>query len=103
MSDVTQILQAIEHGDFYASIGVEIVSYEVTPDEIKLELSRNRPFEDVRYRTYFIGRQGAVLKVDESFNPSYKFRGDELYVRVRVENSDRMVAWTQPVFPKSLK
>jgi hypothetical protein len=38
------------------------------------------------------------LKVDESRSPSYRFKGNELYVRARVQDSDGGVAWTQPVF-----
>ena len=55
------------------------------------------------FRTYFIGKDGKVLKVDEAYNPSYKFKGNELYVRVRVEDSDGGVAWMQPVFLRDLR
>ena len=54
------------------------------------------------YRTEFIGKDGKVLKVDETLRPSYNFTGQELYVRARITNSDGQMAWTQPVFPKSV-
>ncbi len=102
------ILAALDRGDFYASTGVELKSYEVNEREIRLELAENialrgrrRAFRHLRYRTYFIGKDGAVLKRDESLNPSYQFQGDELYVRARIEASTGARAWTQPVFVQS--
>jgi len=52
------------------------------------------------YRTEFIGKDGNLLKKDESLSPAYEFTGTELYVRTRITNSDGQVAWTQPVFRK---
>jgi hypothetical protein len=107
------ILSAIDRGDFYSvahftNLPIEFVSYNVDENGIQLKLpevskdkGNTRPGENTtRYRTYFIGKDGRVLKLDESYSPSYRFRGDELYVRVRVEDSDGGVAWTQPVFPR---
>lgn len=93
------IVAAIEHGDFYASTGVELKSYQADSKGIRLELPESRSSSGPRYRTFFIGTGGEVLKRDESLRPSYEFRGDELYVRVRVEASNGAVAWTQPIFP----
>lgn len=105
------ILAAIDSGDFYSvrhdlTGPIEFKSYEVDKSGIRIELPA--PDKDIgwalpgknptRYRTYFIGKGGKVLKVDESLTPSYKFGGDELYVRVRVQGSDGAIAWTQPVF-----
>jgi len=94
------LLAAIERGDFYASTGVQLKSYELTDDEMRLELKPDTPYRDTRFRTCFIGRDGVVLKRDGSLKPSYRFQGDELYVRARVEESNGTVAWTQPVFLK---
>jgi hypothetical protein len=91
------LVAAIDRGDFYASNGVELVDYEQSDQEIRLELPPDKRHE-VRYRTYFIGRDGQVLKRDDSLKPTYRFRGDELYVRARVEASNGTMAWTQPVF-----
>ncbi len=105
------IIDAIDRGDFYSvrhdlTMPIEFKSYEVDKNGIRLELPA--PDKDIgwalpgknptRYHTYFIGKGGKVLKLDESLSPSYKFSGDELYVRARVEGSDGAVAWTQPVF-----
>lgn len=101
------LLDAIDKGDFYASTGVELLDYEVSGEAIHIELPEEVYVFDwlesgrnpTRYRTYFIGRSGEVLAIDESLKPRYEFRGDELYVRARIEDSSGAVAWTQPVFP----
>jgi hypothetical protein len=100
------LLGAIARGDFYSSTGVELESYEQDGEGIRLSLSDasrdlgwSQPGSNpTRYRTSFIGRGGEVLKVDTSLAPSYRFGGNELYIRARVEGSDGGVAWTQPVF-----
>jgi len=92
------LMAAIDRGDFYASTGVELVNYVPNDHDIRLELPADTDYPHTRYHTFFIGRDGQVLKQDESFKPSYRFRGDELYVRVRVEASNGTMAWTQPVF-----
>ena len=92
------IVAAIEHGEFYASTGVELKSCEADDNGIRLALPEPRGQSDLRYRTYFIGKDGIVLKREDSLTPSYKFQGNELYVRARVEASNGTLAWTQPVF-----
>ncbi|MBI1750325.1 MAG: PHP domain-containing protein [Acidobacteria bacterium] len=94
------LLAAFDRGDFYSSTGVELKSYEVSDREIRIELPREIGYTAPRYRTFFIGKDGAVLKQDNSFAPSYQFQGTELYVRARIESSNGAIAWTQPVFPK---
>jgi hypothetical protein len=102
------LIEAMNRGEFYASSGVVLESYEVTPTAIRIGLSdRTRDLgwslpgaNPQLYRTEFIGKGGKVLKLDESLNPSYAFTGSELYVRARITNSDGELAWTQPVFPK---
>lgn len=94
------ILAAIDRGDFYSSTGVELKSYEANERAIRIELPQEAGRTAPRYRTFFIGKDGAVLKQDDSFAPSYQFQGGELYVRARIESSSGAMAWTQPVFPK---
>lgn len=91
---------ALERGDFYASTGVELKAYAADAAGIRIELP-SAPWNPPRYRTFFIGRNGAVLKRDDSLQPSYQFRGDELYVRARVESSNGTFAWTQPLFVRN--
>jgi hypothetical protein len=105
---VTSIVDAMNAGDFYATTGVILMSYESSRFAIRIGLSDrtqdlgwSAPGANPQlYRTEFIGTGGKVLKFDDSLNPSYEFTGKELYVRARVTNSDGQVAWTQPVFPK---
>lgn len=94
------LLAAIARGDFYATTGVELKSYEADAAGIRIELPAGSGSTAPRYRTFFIGKDGAVLKRDESVTPSYQFTGGELYVRARIESSNGAVAWTQPVFRK---
>ena len=94
------ILAAFDRGDYYCSSGVEFKSYEANEREIRIELQQGTGSSAPRYRTFFIGKDGAVLKQDDSFTPSYQFQGNELYVRARIESSFGGMAWTQPIFPK---
>jgi hypothetical protein len=105
---VRALIDAMHRGDFYASTGVVLESYEVTATAIRIrlgdrtrDLGWSRPEANPQlYRTEFIGKGGKVLKLDESLKPSYEFTGSELYVRARITNSDGALAWTQPVFPR---
>lgn len=92
------LLAALDRGDFYASTGVTLKSYEASEREIRIELPEDIGRNPLRYRTYFIGKDGAVLQRDDSLKPTYAFKGDELYVRARIEASNGARAWTQPVF-----
>ena len=89
------IVEALERGDFYASTGVELLDYQVTPSAItiavKMELFS-------KYRVQFIGRNGRVLSEAISSPAVYEFKGDELYVRAKVLDSNGRLAWTQPVW-----
>jgi len=105
---VKALLSAMNAGEFYATTGVVLQSYEASATAVRIQLS-DRP-QDLGwsvpganpqlYRTQFIGKGGKVLKVDESLTPSYEITGTELYVRARITSSDGQLAWTQPVFPK---
>ena len=94
------LLAALDRGDFYASTGVTLKAYETDAKGIRIELPEDAGRNALRYRTYFIGKNGEVLKLDESLKPSYTFKDGELYVRARVEASNGTRAWTQPVFPQ---
>jgi hypothetical protein len=105
---VPALLAAMNIGDFYATTGVVIESYEASSSSIRIGLSdRTRDLgwsapgaNPQLYRTDFIGKGGIVLKHDETLDPFYQFTGKELYVRAKITNSDGQVAWTQPLFPK---
>ncbi len=94
---VNEILQAIENGDFYASTGVTLRDYQVSDREIRINIQEER---ESKYTVYFIGKDGKLLK-EVVTNPAvYVFKGDELYVRAKIMESNGKVAWTQPVFLK---
>ena len=89
------ILDSLASGDFYASTGVQLPTLEVSKESIALEIE---PGVMQTYTTTFIGRGGAKLAEETGPEASYRIRGDEGYVRARVDSSAGARAWTQPVF-----
>ena len=89
------VLRALAGGRFYVSTGVEIKNIRVSKRRIKIRI---KILEGQDYTTQFIGRDGRILKTDTSSNPNYKIRGDELYVRTKINNTKGQVALTQAVF-----
>ena len=90
-ADAKSILGALERGEFYASTGVEL-------EEMSANAIRVKEKNTAHYRIQFIGAKGRVLQ--ETLGPaaSYKLRGDEVYVRAKVIDSNGRCAWTQPSF-----
>ena len=88
------ILESLEMGQFYATNGIEILEYDLSPTEMRLNIAPTAP----SYVTEFVDRGGVVLAREEGLSPSYKFTGNELYVRARVISSDNKKAWLQPYF-----
>ncbi len=91
------IVDAIERGDFYASTGVELADYQVTAKTITITI-KEQSFS--KYRVQFIGTNGHLLSEVTSSPAEYAFRGQELYVRAKVLESNGRLAWTQPVWPR---
>jgi hypothetical protein len=89
------VLAALERGDFYASNGVALRDVRATEASLELTIEPQKSF---RYRTEFVGSGGRVLASIEGESASWRFRGDEGYVRARVTDSMGRRAWTQPVF-----
>ena len=89
------IVDALERGDFYASTGVELSDYQATARGITVTI-KNDPSS--KYRVQFIGRNGAILGEATASPAVYEFKGDELYVRAKVIESNGKLAWTQPVW-----
>lgn len=88
---------ALKQGDFYASTGIGLADI-VAADGVltlKVELPKGQAR---RYLTRFIGKGGVMLASVAGVEPSYRFRGDEGYVRAVVTDSDGLQAWSQPVF-----
>ena len=89
------IVDALERGDFYATTGVELADYQVTDTAITVSI---KPGPSSKYRVQFIGRNGAILSEAIASPAVYQFKGDELYVRAKILESNGRVAWTQPVW-----
>ena len=111
------LIRAMKRGDFYASSGVTLndVQFDAKTKELKLEIA---PQDNVTYQTEFIAtlkpdgntdkeRVGQRVLSSNSLSPSYRMKGNELYVRAVVtstkphqdpsfENQFQQ-AWTQPV------
>lgn len=126
------LVTALEAGRFYSSSGVALTTVKATNAEYKVEV---KPEAGVTFQIEFVGTRkdfdrtstpilgkdgkpraitrvyskdvGAVLKAVAGQSATYKFTGDELYVRARVISSkqhpnpsevgENERAWTQPV------
>lgn len=91
------IIVSLEMGDFYGTNGVRLKDVIIADDEYALEIE---PIGDAKYTTQFIGKDGKILKEDHNLKATYKFNGDEMYVRAKVICSSGDFAITQPVFVK---
>jgi hypothetical protein len=89
------IVDALERGEFYSSTGVELNDYQVTPGAITIDIKQGTAS---KYRIQFIGRNGQILSEVTSSPAVYRFKGDELYVRAKIYESNGRLAWTQPVW-----
>lgn len=110
------IVSALLRGDFYASSGVTVREMACDGRRYRVAVAAE---EGVRYTIRFLGTRrrpggglgpvGEVLQESRGATAEYRFRGDELYVRARVESSrlhpnpyaagDREMAWLQPWRP----
>ncbi len=88
------ILAALEAGQFYASTGVELADYAVTPRSMAITVKKDTWS---KYRIQFIGKGGRVLHEAVDSPAEYTFTGSEGYVRAKILESNGRVAWTQPV------
>jgi len=128
----TDLIAAMEAGEFYASSGVRLRDVRRGKDCYRIGIEAE---EGVSYTTQFIGTRGgsdrssepildgkgeplpvtrryskdigAVLAEVEGTTPSYTLKGDEIYVRARIDSSKLKSnpcvkgeferAWTQPL------
>jgi len=94
-----EITKAMQKGDFYSTNGV--ILEEVTAGDREYVVKIVEPKgKDYSFTTKFIGRDGNVLASVDGLCARYAYRGDELYVRARVEASSGDFAITQPHFLK---
>src|SRR5688572_24883326 len=93
------IVAALNTGEFYASSGVELKSIASTSDALSVEIQTASLIQAAkRYRVVFIGRNGRELVTSQQNPAQYTFKGNEGYVRARIEDSGGLRARTQPVF-----
>jgi len=125
------LVAAIEKGDFYCSTGVTLKDVVRTADSLTVEVDpepglqytvefigtrrgydhRSEPVKDDKGEVLHVTRRysedvGRVLQSSKGVRATYKFKGDELYVRARVTSSrhkspiviagEMERAWTQP-------
>jgi predicted metal-dependent phosphoesterase TrpH len=90
-----KIAEALRAGEFYASTGVVLENVERSQTGLTVKIGQTGDF---KYTTYFMGARGEVLAKSGSLEARYAFKGNEPYVRARVEASNGTVAWTQPVW-----
>ena len=88
------LLDAMERGDFYASNGVTLRSYDASRDRIAVDVLVTGTS---KYRIQFIGAGGRVLSEVAGPVGAYDIKGNEGYVRARVLESNGQIAWAQPV------
>lgn len=128
------IIRALEAGEFYATSGVLLRDFHCDGETLRVEIDSE---PGVEYRIEFVGTRrgfdrtntpirnaagdplrvthrysediGEVLATASGASASYRFKGDELYVRARITSSKPMpnpyrageteAAWVQPFLP----
>jgi hypothetical protein len=99
------VLAALGEGNFYASTGVTLKDVRSSADSLAVEIEPTPPptSSPAHFRVVFIGKEGRVLSVSDDNPARYAFVGHEGYVRARIEDSNGLRAWTQPVFLGGVK
>ena len=105
------LVRAIRNGDFYSTTGVTLTDMTFTKATGQLAL-RIEPSSNEQFSTRFVGSRkgrppGETFAEMQGLTPTYKLRGDELYVRAIVVSTGKPTvestefptkrAWTQPV------
>jgi hypothetical protein len=106
------LTSALLAGDFYATTGVVLEDIVATPELLGVKIAAEA---GITYTTRFVGTRdldhpGVLLQESVGASASYRFAGDELYVRATVlstkphpngyEKTDMQSAWVQPVVVK---
>jgi len=92
------VMDALDRGDFYSSTGVELESYAVDKNAVVIAVKKERWS---KYNIRFIGRGGKMLAESFESPATYKIKGNEGYIRVKVIESNGKAAWTQPLMISS--
>ena len=90
---MSDILEAMRQGRFYASSGLELADYWASDREIHLELA------DAEAQIELIGSGGQVLDSRQANQAAFALgKVSSPYVRIRATASDGRQLWTQPAF-----
>jgi hypothetical protein len=87
------VVAALEKGRFYSSTGVELEDYSADKSSVRVKVKQKG---DAQYRLQFIGRNGQVFQETTDIDAAYVIKGNEMYIRVKIEDSNGNLAWTQP-------
>ena len=90
-----ELLTALDAGVCYASTGVILGDVAAVGGELAIDIDQQ--WEN-HYRTTFIGVDGRVLDVQEGLSTRYRLAAGDRYVRARIDDSDGLTAWVQPLF-----
>lgn len=89
-----EILNSLRKGNFYSTQGPIITSVEVAGNTIRVKLNQTSTVK-------WIGVGGSILReTTEVRQDAYVVRGNEKYVRIRVESAG--YAWTNPIYVPEL-
>ena len=90
---LTDCLEALRRGRFYASTGLELADYQADPGEIAVELA------DGDATIELVGGGGRVLETAVGTTARFAARRSAgPYMRVRARSEDGRQLWTQPLY-----
>lgn len=93
--DPASLVAALFAGRFYASNGPRLAGISSSRSVYEVEAE---DWGQVAQRVVFIGAGGRELARCRGRHGRYEVRGDEGYVRARIETGEGLRAWTQPLF-----
>jgi len=91
----SELLTALEAGDCYATTGVTLGDVSAASGELAIDIEQEW---ELHYTTTFIGVDGRTLEVQYGLSSRYRLAPGDRYVRARIDSSDGLTAWTQPLF-----
>lgn len=94
---VSNIIAALQRGDFYASTGVELRELRYEGSTIHLAIHQD---EAMGYLTEYISNNGRLLHSTKALSSSFELPQDKsyTYIRARITAHSGATAWTQPLF-----
>lgn len=110
--DAKSLIESMEAGKFYATTGVRLLTYEVSGNEIRIEIEKEKGIE---YTIEFIGAEKEetetqVLRTVHGSEANFIVAKMHQFVRARIKSNklkpnpfqegDFEMAWTQPVIAK---